>query len=166
MIASTASSITAQGNGATTVWPFNFVIPGSTSTDQTNVLVTLLDTTVDPPVKTTLATNQYSITGVSTPSNPTTGGSVTDPLTGSPVAAGHYITIQLNVPLTQDTSFPNQGAVFPKVIESTFDDTIMAVQQVAAGQALSLQADVADPAGAPGKIPLASVRANKVLAFD
>ncbi len=82
-IPTTASKVTQQGNGVTTLWPYAFEIPGANSSDQSNVIVTLYDTTVSPPVATILADNLFSISGVGL----NTGGNVTYPLSGTPIAA-------------------------------------------------------------------------------
>jgi hypothetical protein len=120
-VPTSASSVTLACNGVTTVFPFAFTIPGANSTDQSNVVVTLVDESVTPATTTVLSTSAWSVTGISTPLVPSAGGAVTYPLTGSPGIAGQYLTIQRVVPQTQSVSLPNQGGYFPKTIEGAFD---------------------------------------------
>lgn len=160
-VPTTQSSVTAQGNGVTVNWPFAFLIPGSSGTDQTNVVVKIVDETVTPPLTTTLAANQYSVSGI----NVAGGGSVLYPLPGgTALAAQQFITIARNLSLTQGTSIPNQGGWFPKVVESALDYVTMLCQQIEAQVGRSLQIDVSDPAGALNLLPVN--RANLFLGFD
>jgi hypothetical protein len=158
-ISTTASKVTQSGNGVTTVWPYTFEIPGDSSTDQTNVIVTLTDTATG--VETVLATNQYSITGINSP----TGGNVTYPLSGSALAVGNTITIQRNVPYIQSTDFPNQSAFYGNVVTATFDYAMMCIQQLKTLVGYSLQAPITD-AVQPGPLPAALTRATHLLGFD
>lgn len=157
----TASKVTQQGNGGATVWPYAFEIPGATSTDQTNVRVTILDTTVTPNVSTVLANNAYSITGI----NNSAGGNVTYPLSGSPIAAGVSITIERNVPYVQSTDFPNQSAFLGSVVTNTFDYCMMCIQQLVTRLAYTLNFPLTD-ATPPVTLPGAAARANTYLGFD
>lgn len=157
----TASKVTQQGNGATTLWPYAFEIPGATSTDQSNVRVTILDTTVTPNATTVLANNQYSISGI----NNAAGGTVTYPLSGAPMGAGLSITIERNVPYIQSTDFPNQSAFLGSVVTNTFDYCMMCIQQLLTRLTYTLNFPLTD-AVPPVTLPGAEVRANTFLGFD
>lgn len=108
-VSSQTSSITAQGNGATTVFTYNFLIPAYSPTP---VVVSILDTTVLPNATTVLTPSQYAITGVNNPA----GGTVRYPLTGPPLITGQYITISRSVPYTQTVAFSNQGTFYPTTV--------------------------------------------------
>jgi hypothetical protein len=160
-IATTASKVTQQGNGATTVWPYAFEIPGDTTTDQSNVIVTLVDSTVSPAVTTELADNLYSITGINNPG----GGNVTYPLSGTPIAAGVSITIQRDIPYEQPFDFPNQSAFYGTVVTAAYDWCVMQIQQLLTLLTYTLQFPITDTTP-PVTLPIASERAGGYLGFD
>lgn len=155
-----ASSVTLAGNGATTSWPFAFLIPGAFDGDQSNVVLTVVDETVTPAVTTTILPGAYTITGVGNPA----GGAVTYPLSGSPLAANMFITTQRVLAVVQSTEISNQGGFYPQVLEAALDYLTMLTQQQQAQIARSLQTAVTDPSGALQNIPVS--RANTFLAFD
>ena len=132
VITTQQSSVTVAGNGATTSFNYGFLIPASN-----DVVVTLLNTTVTPNVSTTVPAGQYSISGLNNPS----GGSVTYPLSGTPLPSGYYLTISRILPLIQTISISNQGAFYPAVVGSGLDYNMMALQQIQA-QIISLQNQV------------------------
>jgi len=74
----------------------------------------------------------YTVTGVG-------GSSTTVTLTGAPVASGTDLVIKRVLPVTQPTSFKNQGAFFPENHENAFDRLTMLIEQVVAGIGTSLQ---------------------------
>jgi hypothetical protein len=125
-IATQASSVTAQGNNATTIWTYSFLIPGTSSTDKSNVTVTLTDNTVAPGTATTLSGGTYSITGVNSP----TGGTLTYPLVGSPISTNQYITISRSIPYVQNTTISNQGSFYPTAVDAALDYEMMGIQQI------------------------------------
>lgn len=147
------SKVILAGNGATTVWPYTFQIP-----DAASLQVIYTDTT---GVQTTLSPSQFSVTGLGT----TTGGNVTYPLSGTPIAVGTKLTISRVVDYTQSTVFTNQGGSYPAVIEARFDRVMMAIQQLADRVARALAAPISD-ATLPSDLPSATARANSILGFD
>jgi hypothetical protein len=160
-IVTTASKVTLNGNGATTLFPYAFEIPGATSTDQSNVIVTKVDTTVTPAVTTVLAVNQYTIDGI----NNAGGGNVTYPLAGPPIAAGVYLTIQRNVPYVQTTNIPNQSAFFGTVLTAAYDYAMMCIQQIRTSLTYTLNFPLSDLLP-PVTLPVAASRAGTYLGFD
>jgi len=160
-IPTTASKVTQQGNGVTTVWPYAFEIPGATPTDQSNVTVTLYDTNQSPPLTTELTDNLFSITGV----GGNTGGNVTYPLSGTPIAAGVSITIARSAPYVQDTSIPNQSAFYGTVLEAAYDYCTMLIQQLRTLVTYSIQFPLTDTLP-PEPLPGADERASTLLGFD
>lgn len=160
-IVTTASKVTLNGNGVAVLFPYAFEIPGATSTDQSNVQVTLVDTTVDPAVTAVLADNQYTIDGI----NNSGGGNVTYPLAGSPLAAGVYITIERNCPYIQTTNIPNQSAFFGTVLTATYDYIVMLIQQLVTRLVYTMNFPTTDLVP-PVTLPVAADRANTYLGFD
>lgn len=161
-INSTSSAVTLQGNGATNTWPYAFKIPGASATDQTFVIVTVVDTTVTPAIITVLAANQYSINGVNTDA----GGLVSYPLSGANPPVGVFVTVQRALTPVQSTSIPNQSAFLPAVVEAALDYLTMLSQQIITAQGRSIQAAVSDSGGNPAVIPDASVRKNSMAIWD
>lgn len=123
MLTTTQSYVQYQGNGATTVFPFGFLVPAAG-----DLVVTITNNNVSPSVSTVLATSQYTVAGIGSSS----GGTVTYPASGSPLPTGWTITIQRVVPYTQNTSLANQGALYPQVVENALDTLCMQIQQLAA----------------------------------
>jgi len=144
------SYVTYQGNGATTSFPFSFIIPDSQS-----LVVSITNNTVSPPQTTVLASSQYSVTGLGSSNEFTsgagTGGTVTYPNSGSSLPAGWSITIQRIVSYTQETSLTNQGAMYPQVIEAALDYLTMQTQQLAAAQSSGLS--IESPATGSAMLP-------------
>lgn len=114
------------GNGVTTAFSFSF--PTDTASD---IIVSYINASGN---QTTLLSTQYSITlntllpGQLWPS----GGIVTYPLVGAPIAAGTSLLIQRNISLLQETSIRNQGNFYAQVTEEALDTLEMQLQQVAA----------------------------------
>lgn len=155
-ISSTGAIVTLQGNGATTSFAFNFIVPylADGITPALQVWYTPIG---GPPAQ--LASNAYSVSGVGNPS----GGSVTyNP--GSPIPTGSYLTIIRTVAYTQPTSVPNQ-AFFPVTVEQIADALVEQIQQLNAALAFVLRAPLTDP-NTLNQLPSASTRANMLLGFD
>jgi hypothetical protein len=97
-VSTLTNKVVISGNGATTVFSYNFQINAAA-----DVQVIYTDAA---GTSTTLTTAQYTITGLGN----STGGTVTYPLVGSPIAAGTTLTIARILALTQPTSISNQGS--------------------------------------------------------
>lgn len=119
-LSSSTRRTTYTGNGATTSFAYTFPI-----LETTHVEVIL--TEIATGEETELLTSQYSISGVGGAS----GGNVTYPLVGSPLASTHQITIQRTVPYTQDLDISSVSAFNPTVIENQLDLLVMMIQQLA-----------------------------------
>lgn len=130
-ITNTSSSVTAQGNNVTTAFSYNFPISSAAY-----VVVQVVNTNVSPSTIATLSPSQYTITGIGTQS----GGTVTYPLSGSPLAPGYFIVISRIVPLIQTTSIASQGPTF-RAIENALDYLTEITQQLQA-QITVLQAEI------------------------
>ena len=146
------SVVTLEGNGATTAFNYPFIIPGASDA--------VITYTAVGGAQTVLLTSQYTITGLGN----ATGGTVTYPLVGSPIAAGSYLTIQRLLPVVQTTSLSNQGPTFAS-IESALDYVTEVEQQLTFDYSRSIQLNVADVSPLP-ELPPAAQRAGQFLYFD
>src|SRR6266404_54734 len=143
----------AQGNSATTVWPFTFLIPALADLVVTLVDVVSGNQTVVNPVN-------YSVTGLGNSG----GGSVTYPLSGLPITAATKIVVSRSVANLQQTDLTNQGGAYPADIEDALDYITMITQQLQDQINRSIIFSIADLAA--GTLPVASARVNKILGFD
>lgn len=150
----TANKVIFQGNAATTVFTYSFIIPDAAS-------VSAIYTDADG-VETTLAPSQYEITGL----NEDAGGTFTYPTTGSPIAVGTTLTLQRIVPLVQETQLENQGGYYPAVVEDALDYLTMIDQQQQDQLDRTITASPTDPSGLTYTLPSAEARANQFLYFD
>lgn len=119
-VSTTSSTTTAQGNGVTTAFSYNFPISSAAY-----AVVTVTNGTVTPITTITLSPTQYTITGI----GGATGGTVTYPKAGSPLPSGYSITISRVLPLIQTTSLCNQGPTFC-AIEHALDYLTYIAQQL------------------------------------
>lgn len=158
-ISTTTSLVTYQGNGATTSFTFSFVGDSSSYIEvyltDTNGTVTLL-----PSSQYTLILNSAPVGGLWG-----IGGSVTYPVSGTPLAVGNYISIVRAVPYTQSISISNQGAFYPQAVEQALDVLELQIQQINTELAYTLRAPIED-INPLNELPAASARANKYLSFS
>ncbi len=148
------------GNGATTVFTYPFVMG-----DPDWALVYYVDasgnvTTLDPSL--------YTVT-----MNPVTtgnvwgvGGTLTYPLSGSPIATGTQLVLLREVPLEQLSVFANQGAFNGTTVEQTFDYGAMTVDDLGEILARAIIGNPTDASTVSYLLPAAALRANKMLGFD
>lgn len=151
-IATTSNRIICQGNGVTTIFSYNFIIPQAS---QARVIYTDAN-----GIETELTTTQYTITGLDEP----LGGTVTYPLSGSPIATGTTLTIIRQLTLTQETTIGNQGAFYPQAVDAALDYEMMVSQQLQ--EEIGRNLTVAETDETPGLLPTAAARANQILGFD
>lgn len=124
-ISTTTAAVICQGNGVDSLFSYSFVPDNAAFiniyyTDANNNVTLLLNT-------------QYTITINATPTNGLwgIGGTVTYPLSGSPISTGTFLTILRTVPYTQTTSISNQGTIYPQAIEEALDVLCLEIQQLA-----------------------------------
>lgn len=151
---STSSRVVYQGNGGATSFQFAFKIADSASIKVTYTDLTGTDIVLSYG-------SQYAATGFGLDA----GGTVTYPLSGSPIAVGTKLTIERNVALTQPTSISNQGAMWPTVIENALDRLTYIAQRINDGLSRALVISATDSASL-NVLPNATTRANSVLGFD
>lgn len=159
-ISTTSSVVTYQGNNATTAWTFSFVGDNAST-------ISVYLTNSSGIIGSALPSNQYGIVINSVPVGGLwgIGGTVTYPLSGSPLAPGNYISIVRDVPYTQNVSISNQGAFYPQAVEQALDILELQIQQLVTEGAYSLQAPVQDPVPL-NTLPSYTLRANGYLAFN
>lgn len=122
-ISSATCTVTTQGNGSATNFPFAFVIPYQA--DGVTPAVSVFTTNASG-VRTALTLGvDYSITGVGV----SAGGSITYPLTGSPLASSAWITIDRALAYVQPFAVANQ-AFYPHTVEQVADWITMQTQQL------------------------------------
>lgn len=139
------------GNGATSVYSYNFRIFSAT-----DLLVTRRD--LQGAETSLVYPTDYTVSGVGSPS----GGSIT--LVAGALSSGYVLTIRRYVELTQETDIRNQGAFYPETHEDTFDYLTMIDLQQQDELDRSLKFSETDPSN--GNIPGSFDRAGKFLAFD
>jgi hypothetical protein len=149
-VTSTANKVIYMGSGSTGPFPFTFI--GVAAAD---IQVVYTDTNGN---QSTLPTNAYTLT-LNAPGPGQLwgiGGSVT---LNTSIAIGTLLTITRQVPLTQPTSFQNQGALYPAAVEQGLDLLMMALQQVSELQGRAIQVPISD-ANPPPPLP---AQANRIL---
>lgn len=109
--------VVATGNGATTVWPFNF--PIYDPEDLEVYLYTIATRTMTGPISNTL----YSVTGI-----PGTG-SVTYPLMGTPLSNAQKIIIRRRDQMLQPLDYSTASGFDPDSLEEQLDRMVMMIQQ-------------------------------------
>lgn len=133
-LTTTTNKVIHDGNASATVFPYTFPILSASH-------LTVIYTDADD-VETTLSASEYVVTGIGGRS----GGSVTYPLTGPPIATGTKFTILRTVPYTQTTVLSNQGGYYPEVLEARLDQIYMAMQQLAEIVGRTSTFSISDPA--------------------
>lgn len=127
-VETTTRSVVYKGNGSTTIFPFNFVIPTGT------LRVSLRDA-VSAEILQILTPGSYSVMGLDDPE----GGSVVYPLAGNPISSAVKIVIERLVEYKQELNIPAYGGFNPGVLMNQLDRIVMQVQQVAEGVERSLK---------------------------
>lgn len=121
----TQTQQTFQGNGATTVFSYDFPIPVSNG-----FTLTFIDTDGS---QRQLGPTEYTITGI----GGSTGGNVTYPLTGPAMSSGQSLVLRRILPLIQPVDIANQGPFYPSVVGLGLDYAVMLIQQLASIAAVS-----------------------------
>ncbi|MCA3263009.1 MAG: hypothetical protein ING44_13785 [Telmatospirillum sp.] len=81
-------------------------------------------------------------------------------------AVGAIVVLQRHVTIRRETDFQEGGELRAKTLNDEFDFQTAALQQVEAAAARALQLPIDDADNAATVLPMAAVRATKVLAFD
>jgi hypothetical protein len=107
------------GDGAVTSFNYNFRID-----DEDDLVV--IHTDADGVESTLTITADYTVAGV----GEAAGGTITYPVSGSPLPASETLTLKRVLALTQLTNLRNQGGYFPEVQEGALDRLEMQIQQL------------------------------------
>jgi hypothetical protein len=144
------------GNGINTNWNFAFAVRSAA-----DLQVYLTDA---QGVQTLLAANLYSVVLNPIPGGQlwAQGGTVTYPLTGTPVPAGASVTVARNVPFTQTSSLINQGGYSPQTTEQALDLLAMGMQQINETIGRAVTIPISSTASTALPLPLA----NALLGWD
>ena len=145
------------GNGVATSFAFAFKVFAKSDLVITTATSAGVETirVLDSDYSVSLNSNQDS--------NP--GGTVTYPISGSPLVAGNTLTIDSGVPRTQGVDLLTGGPFLPNVIENALDRSVILSQQVQRDLDRTIKQPKSDSA-AIGVLPVATSRASKFLSFD
>lgn len=158
-ISSSIRKVTAAGNGVLTNFSFNFQVRQASDISVVYTNANGTQTTLDPSLYT------VGLNAIPAGQLWPNGGTITYPLSGSPIASGTSLTIIRTVSYQQGSSLINQGGYYPQVVETALDLLTMETQQLSE---LVGRAIVANPVDVTPnmQLPPAAVRANAALGFD
>lgn len=111
-----------EGNGVATEFAFNNI----KVFDDDDIVVLLRD---DEGAETLLVKDSNYSVALNADQDADPGGSITYPLSGSPLAADHFLTILREISAVQETDITNLGGFFPQIIENMADRNTMLAQQ-------------------------------------
>jgi hypothetical protein len=157
-VSSQQSTVTYQGDGATTNWVFSFSAPDASVID--------VYVTNDQGIVRKLTPAEFQVV-LNFPSgtNPTpTGGIVIYSVGGVPIPVGFSITIDRNVPAVQNTSLTNQSIIYPPVVERALDYLTMLNQKGGLDLDRAIKVPIGDPP--PADLPPKDARVNQQAFFD
>lgn len=156
-IQSTTRKVQFLGNGVATSFPFTFKAFTTADFQATKTSTTGVDTAL------VLNTN-FSV-ALNADQNASPGGTVTYPISGSPLANGEKLTILTAIAQKQNTDITNNGGFYPQVIEDEFDYLTILSQQLQeiADRTLKIPSSDNVAANAFGN---AATRANTIVGFD
>lgn len=123
-----------DGNDVATAFPFDFKIFA-----ESDLRVVLRDA-LSAEYLLTLGVD-YSVS-MNPDQNADPGGTITYPLSGSPLATGERLTVTTDLELSQQTVFTNLGKFFPATVEDTFDRVVMLLRQIQAENDRALRVPV------------------------
>lgn len=145
-----------EGDDSQTVFPFTFKAFGESDLE---VAVRI------GGVQSTLTLDvDYSVS-LNADQNANPGGTITYPLSGSPLATGDTLTISSDLEYTQPAAIPNLSGFYARVVETALDRVTMLIKQASASLSRSLRFPLSD-SGVNTELPSASDRALKALTFD
>lgn len=146
-----------NGNGSTTSFPFTF------KTYATGDLLVIKTSTLGVESTLVLSSNYTVTLNVDQDTSP--GGSITFPVSGTPLATGEKLTILSALDVEQTTDLLGGGAFNARVIEDTFDRTVIQIQQLDEQVGRAIKMPTSD-GGGDVTLPSAADRAGRMLVFD
>lgn len=143
-----------NGNGVTTSFPFTFKVFAAEDVEVVKTGTNALETTL-------VLNSDYSVS-MNLDQDASPGGTITYPISGSPLGAGEKLTLIGNLDYEQTTNLTQGGAFSPTVIEDTFDRTVIQIQQLEEEITRALRMSVSTTAS--GELPAAE--AGKLIGWD
>jgi hypothetical protein len=142
------------GTGAQTAWPFTFKVFAAS-----DIAVTIADSL---GIETALVLgSDYNVT-LNANQETSPGGTVTYPISGSPMPVGKRLVIFGNLPYDQPLDLPSGGNFSPLAIENQLDRIVMQIQQLLDGLGRSLQVSITTNAD----VTLPPPEANQLIGWD
>lgn len=136
------------GTGAQTAWPFTFKVFAAT-----DIAVTIAN---NLGVETALVYGvDYNVT-LNANQETSPGGTVTYPISGTPLPTGSRLVIVGNLPYDQPLDLPAGGNFSPLALENQLDRTVMQIQQLAEKTGRALQVSITTDADVTLPPPAAS----------
>lgn len=143
------------GNGVTTSFAFSFKV-----FVKQDISVVLTNTTTG--VSTTLVLDSDYSVSVNANQDVSPGGTITYPISGSPLPATSTLTVIGNMAYSQGTQLPAGGAYNAQNVEDALDRVTILTQQLVESFARALSL----PVGSTASSALPTPSANKLLAWD
>ena len=153
-ISTTTTKNQHNGNASATTFAYNFKILDQSHLEVIKTNASGVDTTLS-------ITTHYTVSGVG---NDT--GSITYPVSGSPLASGEKITIRRKQDFLQATDLQNQGGFFAEVHETAFDKQTQFALQNQEELDRTLRGPVTDPTSSDMTLPNKDTRKGTVLGFN
>lgn len=151
-VSSTTTRVEYTGNGATTTFDFAFRV-----ITKDHLVVTVLNTTTG--VATELTGSDFNVTTL-----PANSGTITYPLSGSPLSSSQKIVIKRIVPYTQGLDISNQEGFDAEVVEQSLDLLVMTDQQLL--EEVNRAIRLAEVDAGIAELATSVNRAGKFLGFD
>jgi hypothetical protein len=145
------------GDGSTATFPFTFKAFATS-----DITVVTRNVTTGALAVLTLNSDFSATLDADQDSNP--GGSIT--LLAGNLATGMTLSITTGMPLLQTLNLVNGGGFFPDVINDHLDTITILIQQLQLQLARAIQIAFGDGGGASMLLPVAALRAGKLLGFD
>ena len=146
------------GNGSNTAFPFTFKV--FTTTD-----VAVIKADVDGVESTLTLDSDYSVT-LNSDQDATPGGTVTYPISGSPLPSTDKLSIKGDVDYQQGTDIPTGGDFNPVVLENALDSLSMQIQQVQEAVSRAAVVPITSAADAEALVADIALLASKIDNLD
>lgn len=146
------------GNGSTTAFPFTFKV--FTTAD-----IAVIKADVDGIESALTLDSDYSVT-LNSDQDATPGGTVTYPISGSPLPSTDKLSIKGDVDYEQGTDIPTGGDFNPVVLENALDSLSMQIQQVQEAVSRAAVVPITSAADAADLVADIALLASKIDNLD
>jgi hypothetical protein len=143
-----------SGNGVTTTFSFSFKTFAAG-----DLLVTKMDSL---GIETSLVLNSDYSVSLNVDQDASPGGTITYPISGSPLPSGQKLTIVGDLEYEQTTDLLGGGAFNARVIEDTFDRTVIQIQQLEE----RLDRALLVPVNSTANVQLPNPEPNELIGWD